>query len=56
MDTYIIVLTNGTQISIKAYDFEKNDTRIRFKDNRGYIIAVFMSNNIAGIYLKDYEV
>jgi len=53
MNTYIIVLINGTQISINAHDFEKNDTRIRFIDNRGYIIAIFMNNNIAGFYLKD---
>lgn len=55
MNTYIIILTNGTKISIKAHDFEKNDTRIRFIDDEGYFVAIFMNNNIAGIYLKNYE-
>lgn len=58
MNTYIIVLINGEQITIKADDFERNDTRTCFKANKGndafLRVAIFMNNNIAGFYNKEY--
>ena len=32
MNTFVIVLINGEQITIKADDFEKNDTIIGFSE------------------------
>lgn len=56
MNTFIIVLTNGTQISIKADDFKKNTEQIRFMDlTKDQNIAIFINDNIAGFYLKQYE-
>lgn len=59
MNTYVIVLKNGEQITIKANDFEKNDTRVCFKVDKEndviYRVAIFMNNNIAGFYIKEYE-
>lgn len=57
MNTYVIVLKNGTQINIKADDFEKNTETICFIDLTEELnVAIFMNDNIAGYYLKEYEV
>ena len=60
MNTYVVVLVNGEQITIKADDFEKNDTRVCFKVNKEndviYRVAIFMNNNIAGFYNKECEI
>ena len=57
MNTYVVVLTNGKQITIKANDFDRNDIRTCFKVDKGdefWRVATFINNNIAGFYMKEY--
>ena len=55
MNTYVIVLNNGRQVTIQADGFEKNDERVLFRTDTGIWVGIFMNNNIAGFYRKDYE-
>lgn len=56
MNTYIVVLNNGEQVAIWADGYEKNDQRVLFYTDKGVWVGIFMNNNIAGFYRKDYEV
>ena len=55
MKTYVIVLNNGKQVTIQADGYEKNDQRVLFRTNEDVWVGIFMNNNIAGFYRKDYE-
>jgi hypothetical protein len=55
MNTYVIVLNNGKQVIIQADGYEKNDQRVLFQTNKGVWVGIFMNDNIAGFYRKDYE-
>ena len=55
MNTYVIVLKNGEKISVQANGYEKNDQRVLFQTDEGVWVGIFMNNNIAGFYRKDYE-
>lgn len=55
MNTYVIVLKNGKQVAIQADCYEKNDQRVLFYTNKGVWVGIFMNDNIAGFYRKDYE-
>lgn len=55
MNTYVIILNNSKQVAIQADGFEKNDQRVIFQTDKGLWVGIFMNNNIAGFYRKEYE-